>query len=73
MKTTCAYCGVGCGIEARPKHSGELEIRGDKEHPSNYGKLCTKGIALGETVIHDGRLLSPTLKTGHGDEALSWE
>ncbi|MEZ9899827.1 molybdopterin oxidoreductase family protein [Vibrio breoganii] len=73
FKTTCAYCGVGCGIEARPKHSGELEIRGDKEHPSNYGKLCTKGIALGETVIHDGRLLSPTLKTGHGDEALSWE
>ncbi|MEZ9903715.1 molybdopterin oxidoreductase family protein [Vibrio breoganii] len=73
IKTTCAYCGVGCGIEARPKHSGELEIRGDKEHPSNYGKLCTKGIALGETVIHDGRLLSPTLQTGHGDEALSWE
>ncbi|MEZ8990744.1 molybdopterin oxidoreductase family protein [Vibrio breoganii] len=73
IKTTCAYCGVGCGIEARPKHSGELEIRGDKEHPSNYGKLCTKGIALGETVIHDGRLLSPTLKTGHGDKALSWE
>ncbi|MEZ9850304.1 nitrate reductase [Vibrio breoganii] len=73
IKTTCAYCGVGCGIEARPKHSGELEIRGDKEHPSNYGKLCTKGIALGETVIHDGRLLSPTLKTDHSDEALSWE
>ncbi|PML15416.1 molybdopterin oxidoreductase family protein [Vibrio breoganii] len=73
IKTTCAYCGVGCGIEARPKHSGELEIRGDKEHPSNYGKLCTKGIALGETVIHDGRLLSPTQKTDHGDKALSWE
>ncbi|GEA51780.1 nitrate reductase [Vibrio inusitatus NBRC 102082] len=73
IKTTCAYCGVGCGIEARPKHSGELEIRGDKEHPSNYGKLCTKGIALGETVIHDGRLLSPTLKTSHGNKKLSWE
>ncbi|GEA60225.1 molybdopterin oxidoreductase family protein [Vibrio comitans] len=73
IKTTCAYCGVGCGIEARPKHSGELEIRGDKEHPSNYGKLCTKGIALGETVIHDGRLLSPTLKTAHGNKELSWE
>ncbi|PMO68259.1 nitrate reductase [Vibrio breoganii] len=73
IKTTCAYCGVGCGIEARPKHSGELEIRGDKEHPSNYGKLCTKGIALGETVIHDGRLLSPTQKTDRGDKALSWE
>lgn len=78
IKSTCAYCGVGCGIEARPKSNGQLEVRGDKEHPSNYGKLCTKGIALGDTVIHDGRLLTPKLKTESGnwrdtewDEALS--
>ncbi|USD67558.1 nitrate reductase [Vibrio sp. SCSIO 43136] len=71
IKTTCAYCGVGCGVEARPKMSGELEIRGDKDHPSNYGKLCTKGIALGETVIQDGRQLYPqNRKTG---EPLSWD
>ncbi|MDV7104003.1 nitrate reductase [Vibrio sp. TH_r3] len=63
IKTTCAYCGVGCGVEARAKSCGELEIRGDKSHPSNYGKLCTKGIALGDTVIHDGRLLAPIDKT----------
>lgn len=62
IKTTCAYCGVGCGVEARAKSTGELEIRGDKSHPSNYGKLCTKGVALGDTVIPDGRLLSPTYK-----------
>jgi len=62
IKTTCAYCGVGCGVEARPTSDGRLDVRGDKEHPSNYGKLCTKGIALGDTVIHDGRLLTPKLK-----------
>ncbi|ANQ29460.1 nitrate reductase [Vibrio natriegens] len=67
IKSTCAYCGVGCGIEARPMSNGLLEVRGDKEHPSNYGKLCTKGIALGDTVIHDGRLLAPKLKTEAGD------
>lgn len=67
IKSTCAYCGVGCGIEARPMSNGLLEVRGDKEHPSNYGKLCTKGIALGDTVIHDGRLLAPKLKTKAGD------
>lgn len=67
IKSTCAYCGVGCGIEARPRSNGRLEVRGDKEHPSNYGKLCTKGIALGDTVIHDGRLLAPKLKTKAGD------
>ena len=73
IKTTCAYCGVGCGVEARPKLSGELEIRGDKSHPSNYGKLCTKGIALGDTVIHDGRLLAPIEKSQNGDKALDWD
>lgn len=73
IKTTCAYCGVGCGVEARPNINGQLEIRGDKEHPANFGKLCTKGIALGETVITDGRLLSPTLKTPLGNETTDWE
>ena len=72
IKTTCAYCGVGCGVEARPKLSGELEIRGDKSHPSNYGKLCTKGIALGDTIITDGRLLTPTLNPNDQPQALDW-
>ncbi|MFB9137057.1 molybdopterin oxidoreductase family protein [Vibrio olivae] len=73
IKTTCAYCGVGCGLEARTKLSGELEIRGDKSHPSNYGKLCTKGIALGDTVIHDGRLLAPTDNRAPEAIELSWD
>lgn len=61
IKSTCAYCGVGCGIEARPKANGQLEVRGDKEHPANFGRLCSKGLALGETVIPDGRLLHPSI------------
>jgi assimilatory nitrate reductase catalytic subunit len=61
IKSTCAYCGVGCGIEARPKANGQLEIRGDHEHPANFGRLCSKGLALGETVIPDGRLLHPKI------------
>ncbi|CAH0525539.1 molybdopterin oxidoreductase family protein [Vibrio hippocampi] len=77
IKTTCAYCGVGCGVEARPMSNGLLEIRGDKQHPANFGKLCTKGIALGETVITDGRLLAPTLVTdktqSRQEQTLSWD
>ncbi len=60
-KTTCAYCGVGCGIEAKVNSQGNLDIRGDKDHPANYGKLCSKGLALGETVGHQGRLLAPNI------------
>ena len=75
IKTTCAYCGVGCGVEARATRSGLLEIRGDKSHPANYGKLCTKGIALGDTVIHDGRLLTPTWQDRSTSEKkqLNWD
>ncbi|MGF1679812.1 molybdopterin-dependent oxidoreductase [Photobacterium minamisatsumaniensis] len=69
IKTTCAYCGVGCGIEAKPNAQGTLDIRGDTEHPANYGKLCTKGLTLGETVGHQGRLLTPSI---HG-ESCQWD
>ncbi|NOH98847.1 nitrate reductase [Vibrio sp. 99-70-13A1] len=79
IKSTCAYCGVGCGIEARPTSSGKLEIRGDKHHPSNYGKLCTKGAALGNTVTPIGRMLQPTLvasrsgKASENGKAVEWD
>lgn len=67
IKSTCAYCGVGCGIEARPKADGQLEIRGDKDHPANFGRLCSKGMALGETVIAEGRLLYPSVDGQRAD------
>lgn len=72
IKSTCAYCGVGCGIEVRPIASGKLEVRGDKEHPSNYGKLCTKGAALGDTVTPIGRLTQPMKRVASGQQLLPW-
>ncbi|MEM9277444.1 MAG: molybdopterin-dependent oxidoreductase [Pseudomonadota bacterium] len=59
VKTTCPYCGVGCGIIAKREADGSVEISGDPDHPANYGRLCSKGSALGETVGLDGRLLFP--------------
>ncbi|CAH6850918.1 Nitrate reductase [Vibrio chagasii] len=72
IKSTCAYCGVGCGIELRPTASGKLEVRGDKDHPSNYGKLCTKGAALGDTVTPIGRLTQPMQRVESGQQLLTW-
>ncbi|MEM0900003.1 MAG: nitrate reductase [Pseudomonadota bacterium] len=69
VKTTCPYCGVGCGVIATPNPDGTVDIEGDKDHPSNYGRLCSKGSALGETVDLDGRLLYPEV---HGKRA-SWD
>jgi assimilatory nitrate reductase catalytic subunit len=59
MRSTCPYCGVGCGVLLRPDGQGGLEVRGDPDHPANLGRLCSKGSALGETLGHDQRLLTP--------------
>ena len=71
-RTTCPYCGVGCGVLARARDDGSADIKGDPEHPANFGRLCSKGSALGETLSLDGRLLRPIVdgvETGW-DEAL---
>ena len=62
VKTTCPYCGVGCGVKAKVERSGRVTIEGDKSHPANYGRLCSKGLALAETLLPDGRLLTPQVK-----------
>ena len=49
VRTTCPYCGVGCGVLATPDGNGGAGIAGDKTHPANFGRLCSKGSALGET------------------------
>lgn len=57
-RTTCPYCGVGCGVDAAGARN-RLEIAGDPNHPANFGRLCSKGAALGDTVGLEGRLLHP--------------
>ncbi len=59
IRTTCPYCGVGCGVLATPDGLGGISVKGDPDHPANKGRLCSKGSALGETVGLEGRLLSP--------------
>jgi assimilatory nitrate reductase catalytic subunit len=61
IRTTCAYCGVGCGIAATVTGEREVAIAGDPLHPANRGKLCSKGTHLGETLGLEGRLLHPEI------------
>jgi assimilatory nitrate reductase catalytic subunit len=62
VRTTCPYCGVGCGVTATPQADGTLAIAGDPAHEANRGRLCVKGAALGETIGLEGRLLQPALR-----------
>ena len=61
IHTTCPYCGVGCGIVATPDGRGGAEVAGDKDHPANRGRICSKGAALGETLSLEDRLLHPEI------------
>ncbi|HEX2802184.1 MAG TPA: molybdopterin-dependent oxidoreductase, partial [Phenylobacterium sp.] len=61
VKTTCPYCGVGCGVTATPGGGRVLGVRGDPDHPANLGRLCSKGAALGSTVGLEGRMLQPRI------------
>ncbi|KAA0697945.1 nitrate reductase [Neorhizobium sp. P12A] len=61
VRTTCPYCGVGCGVIAKVAEDGTVSVQGDPDHPSNFGRLCSKGSALGETIDLDGRVLHPEI------------
>jgi assimilatory nitrate reductase catalytic subunit len=66
VKTTCPYCGVGCGVIATAEKFAEGEritaVRGDPDHPANYGRLCTKGSTLHLTTTPYGRALHPEIR-----------
>jgi assimilatory nitrate reductase catalytic subunit len=66
VRTTCPYCGVGCGVLAKPNGRGGAIVVGDPEHPANFGRLCSKGSALGETLGLERRLLHPMLRQADG-------
>lgn len=68
VRTTCPYCGVGCGIIAAVKNN-TVEIKGDPDHPANFGRLCSKGSALAETLALDDRLLYPEIN----GEKTNWD
>lgn len=58
-KTTCPYCGVGCGVMISKSADGEVSLSGDKNHPANQGLLCTKGQSLLSTLNTDTRIATP--------------
>ncbi len=69
VRTTCPYCGVGCGVLASIDEQGVVSVKGDPQHPANQGRLCSKGAALAETVYLQDRLLYPEI----AGEQVSWD
>ncbi|WP_442775884.1 nitrate reductase [Sphaerotilus montanus] len=69
-RSTCPYCGVGCGVIIESDGTQITGVRGDPDHPANFGRLCTKGSTLHLTasapVTMATRLLQPRLRRGRG-------
>ena len=74
-RSTCCYCGVGCGVLIEAEDGRITGVRGDPDHPANHGKLCSKGMALAETTRSvTGRALRPELRASRDvpREAVEW-
>lgn len=56
IKSVCPYCGVGCGIVMEVADKRIIKVVGDKEHPANRGRLCTKGNTCAQALVGTGRL-----------------
>jgi assimilatory nitrate reductase catalytic subunit len=63
VKSVCPYCGVGCGVRIAAEGGRITGVRGDPDHPANFGRLCTKGATLHLTTGSSGRLLFPQMRT----------
>ncbi|MER5898090.1 bifunctional nitrate reductase/sulfite reductase flavoprotein subunit alpha [Streptomyces sp. NPDC001876] len=73
MRTVCSYCGVGCGlvldIASGPDGRRKvIKASGDKEHPANFGRLCTKGVTTADMLAAPGRLTTALMRPERGAE-----
>jgi ferredoxin-nitrate reductase len=76
VKSTCSYCGVGCGVVVTDLGNGKLALAGDPDHPSSKGMLCSKGMNLHYTVMDKtDRLLYPEMRFSRNMplQRVSWD
>ena len=76
FKTTCSYCGVGCGIVVQQDAKGKIRVEGDPDHPTNQGLLCSKGLNLHYVASdYSDRLLYPEMRWAKNQprQRVSWD
>ncbi len=73
VRTTCTYCGTGCGVLLEVMDGEIIGTLPQKDHPINEGKLCIKGWSAHEFIYADGRLTKPLIRKGDKLEEASWD
>ena len=74
-KSTCCYCGVGCGVIIKSQNNQIIDVKGDPNHPANFGRLCTKGATLHLTAKLDNRALYPEMRLSKTEprQRVTWD
>lgn len=70
VKSVCPYCGVGCGIVMEVENHKVIKVYGDKQHPTNFGRLCTKGNTCAQAIADSGRLEYAYVRPARGQESV---
>lgn len=73
IKTVCPYCGVGCGMVLQVEDEQVVKIIGDKDHPTNFGRLCTKGSSAHQALHHSGRMEKAYFRSNRQTEKVACE
>ncbi len=73
VKSVCPYCGVGCGIVMQVADNQVVKVSGDKLHPANRGKLCTKGLTCAKAITAPGRLIHAFVRQQRPQEPVRTE
>ena len=59
VKSVCPYCGVGCGMVLHVEEGEVVKVSGDSDHPTNFGRLCTKGSSAHVALRRSAHRLRP--------------
>ncbi len=71
VNTVCPYCGVGCGMTLHVEHDQVVRITGNKDHPANRGRLCTKGLSAHVALRESGRLERAFVRDARNEEPVA--
>lgn len=67
-RTQCPYCGVGCGLLVQITDGKASRVKGDPDHPANFGEVCAKAVMLPRTLDTPDRLLYAHLRLRRDQE-----
>ncbi|HIP11759.1 MAG TPA: nitrate reductase [Arcobacter sp.] len=73
VKSTCGYCGVGCGLYIGVKDGRPVRTKGDPEHFVSKGTLCPKGLTEHEMVTSENRVSTPMIRKNNILEPVEWD